>query len=151
MIDEYYINNDTLILIPISNNQTRIFDINGCFEVEKNIFDIIDESCQYYGSSYQGRYVGAKKLLNMDYKLPIIMDEVKETIVFPTSSPKASKCCWVCLNNIDIFEKDNYSTVIKFINGLFYEINISYNSFENQIYRATLLLMKLKRRKDEKK
>ena len=96
MIDEYFINEDTLLLIPKDKKTTKIFDINGEYLIKKNIFALVDESCQYYGSSYNGRYVSAKKTLDMDYKLPIIIDEVKEVVLFPTCSPKLNKCMWIC-------------------------------------------------------
>lgn len=147
MISEYYVSKDTLILIPIDKNITKVFDVNGVYIVEKNCFEIIDESCQYFGSSYGGRYIGAKRLLNMEYKIPIILDEVKETVIFPTCSPRLNNCCWICLNNIEKYEKNGKYSIIKFSNGLYYEINLSYNTLENQVFRATLLLMKLKKRK----
>lgn len=83
----------------------------------------------------------------MDYKLPIIMDEVKEVVMFPTCSPKSDDCCWICVNNIENYEKYKKNSIIKFINGMTYEVNVSFNSLENQIMRATMLLMKLKKRK----
>ena len=83
----------------------------------------------------------------MEYKLPIILDEVKEVVVFPTCSPRQKNCIWICINNIETYEKTKNNSTIKFTNGLSYELNISYNSLENQILRATLLMMKLKKRK----
>ena len=147
MIEEYYVTSDTLLLVSFGKNKTKIYDVNGYSVIKKTPFEIIDESCQYYGSSYSGRYVGAKKLLDMDYKLPIIMDEVKEVVMFPTCSPKSDDCCWICVNNIENYEKYKKNSIIKFINGMTYEVNVSFNSLENQIMRATMLLMKLKKRK----
>lgn len=151
MVEEYYINEDTLLLVPIGKIKTKIYDINGTYYIKKNCFDIVDESCQYYGSSYGGRYIGAKKMLEMEYKLPIILDEVKEVIIFPTCSPRQNNCNWVCLNNIENYLKNKNCSTIKFANGFNYEINISYNSLENQILRATLLMSKLKKRKNNPK
>lgn len=147
MVEEYYINEDTLLLIPCGKSRSKIYDINGTYYIKKTVFEIVDESCQYYGSSYGGRYIGAKRLLEMEYKLPIILDEVKEVVVFPTCSPRQKNCIWICINNIETYEKTKNNSTIKFTNGLSYELNISYNSLENQILRATLLMMKLKKRK----
>ena len=151
MVEEYFINEDTLLLIPKDKRTTKIFDINGEYVIKKNIFDLVEESCQYYGSSYNGRYVSAKKTLDMDYKLPIIIDEVKEVVLFPTCSPKLSKCMWICVNNVENYSKNKKKSVIKFINGKSYEVDITLNVLENQIMRATLLLMKLKKRKTNPK
>ena len=149
MIEEYYVTSDTLLLVSFGKNKTKIYDVNGNSVIKKTPFEIIDESCQYYGSSYSGRYVGAKRMLDMDYKLAIIMDEVKGEHMFPTCSPKSDDCCWICVNNIENYEKYKKTAIIKFINGMTYEINISFNSLENQIMRATMLLMKLKKRKSK--
>lgn len=149
MIDEYFISEDTLLLIPINKKKTKIIDINGIMYIKKQLLEIIDESCQYYGSSYNGRYIGSKKILGMDYKLPIIMDELKEVIMFPTCSPRLDKCVWICLNNIDSYLKNQKYSTIKFANGSKFDIEISHNTLENQIMRATLLMMKLKKRKKE--
>ena len=151
MYDEYYINADTLLIMPLNKTKTKIYDITGIYIIKKSVFDIVENSCQYYGSSYSGRYIGAKKLLDMDYKLPIIVDEVKEIIIFPTCSPRSDNCYWICINNIDNYEKLKRSSRIKFINGSICELPISYNSLENQIMRATMLVMRLKRRKSESK
>ena len=151
MFDEYYINDDTLLIVPFGKNKSKIYDINGTYIVKKSVFEIVNISCQYYGSSYSGRYIGAKNLLDMDYKLPIIVDEVKETVIFPTCSPKSDSCCWLCVNNIDNYEKLKKNSKVKFVNGLTCELKISLNSLENQIMRATMLLMRLKRRKNSPK
>ena len=147
MIEEYFISEDTLMLLPLSKNETKILDISGEYIIEKNIFEVVDESCQYYGSTYNGRYISAKKTLDMDYKLPIIIDEVKEVVLFPTCSPKLENCIWICVNNVENYIKNNKVSVIKFTNGISSELNISINTLENQILRATMLLMKLKKRK----
>lgn len=151
MVEEYYINEDTLLLVPIGKTRTKIYDTNGTYYIKKNCFDVVDESCQYYGSSYGGRYLGAKKMLEMEYKLPIILDEVKEVIIFPTCSPRQTNCMWICLNNIENYLKNKTNSTIKFSNGFSYEVSISYNSLENQILRATLLMSKLKKRKSNPK
>ena len=101
MIEEYFINEDTLILVPNGKLKTKVYDKEGIFDIKMNILDIIENSCNYYGSSFLGRCIGSKKILNMNYKLPIIIDEVKETILIPTSSPKCEDCHWICLNNIE--------------------------------------------------
>lgn len=151
MIEEYFISEDTLMLLPLNKNETKILDISGEYIIKKNIFEVVDESCQYYGSTYNGRYISAKKTLDMDYKLPIIIDEVKEVVLFPTCSPKLENCIWICVNNVENYIKNNKVSVIKFTNGVSSELNISINTLENQILRATMLLMKLKKRKSNPK
>ena len=151
MINEYFINEDTLILAPNGKNKTKIYDKEGEYEINYKIMDIVEKSCNYYGSSYSGRCVGSKTILNMNYKLPIIMDEVKEIIMIPTSSPNNEDCNWICLNNIEDYYKKDNKIVIEFSNKMTYILENSYYTVENQILRGTLLLTKLRKRKKYKK
>lgn len=144
---EYFINEDTLLIIPQGETRTKIFELDDNYIIKKNSMEVIDESCQYFGSNYKGRYMGSKSLLKMEYKLPIIIEECKEIVIFPTCSPRQQNCCWVCLQNIENYRKNNKKTLVEFKNGIIIELDISYGSFENQVFRATMLLMTLKKRK----
>lgn len=151
MINEYYINEDTLILVPSAKNTTKIYDKEGVYNIKENIMDVVEKSCNYYGSSFIGRCTGSKTILNMNYKLPIIVDSVKEVILIPTSSPSNNNCYWLCLNNIEDYYKKGNKIVIEFTNKITYELENSYYTVENQILRGTLLLTKLRKRKKYKK
>ena len=151
MINEYYINEDTLILVPSAKNTTKIYDKEGIYNIKENIMDVVEKSCNYYGSSFIGRCTGSKSILNMNYKLPIIVDSVKEVILIPTSSPNNNNCYWLCLNNIEDYYKKGNKIVIEFTNKITYELENSYYIVENQILRGTLLLTKLRKRKKYKK
>ena len=63
---------------------------------------IIENSCRYFGSSYNGRHIGTKNLTGINYKSPIIIEETKNIIFFPTTSPKQSDCSWISLKYINI-------------------------------------------------
>lgn len=146
-MENYFINNETLILRPLSLDQTKIIELDKEFIINQNIMSIVNNSCCYFGSSYAGRYQGSKKILNMSYKLPIILEDYNEMIIFPTCSSKKEDCCWLLLNNIENYSKDNRNTIVEFKNKKIENINISFGSFENQIFRATLLLTKMRKRK----
>lgn len=146
-MDQYFINEETLMLISLGKEKTKVFELNNSFIIKHNIMKIVDESCKYFGSNYKGRYIGSKALLKMDYKLPIIIEEFKELVIFPTCSPKQEDCCWIALQNIENYTKKNKKTLVQFKNKTTMEFDISYSSFENQVFRATMLLMTLKKRK----
>lgn len=150
MLNEYYINEDTLILVS-NGKRTKIFDKEGVYEINNKVLDVLENSCKYYGSSFKGRCEGSKSILNMNYKLPIIMDCVKEVIMVPTSSPNNTDCYWLCLNNIEDYYKKGNKTIVEFSNKMTYEIENSYYTVENQILRATLLLTRLRKRKNTMK
>lgn len=148
MISNYEINNSTLAIIPISNKVSKIIEEDNNFIINKSTTEVVDDSCKFFGSSYLGRFEGTKSLLGINYKSPIIIEETKEIIFFPTSSPRFNDCFWISLNNIDKYLKDNNNnSIINFKNGQSIELNISYGSLENQIMRATRLESVLRKRK----
>lgn len=143
----YEINRDTLAIIPIDKNCSKVIEKDQEFIVEKGATNIIDDSCRYFGSSYNGRFEGTKEILGVSYKSPIIVEESREIIFFPTASPRFSECCWICLNNIEDYKKHERGTKVNFINGQTLEFDISHSSFENQMIRSLRLAKILKRRK----
>lgn len=144
----YYINKATCAIIPVEKNISKVIEGDQEFFVDMPATTIIDNSCKYFGSSYKGRTVGSKKILNMNYKLPIIIEEFNNIIFFPTSSPRFDDCVWISLDNIDSYHKvDNHSKVI-FTSGASFELENSYYSLENQIFRATMLESLIRKRKN---
>lgn len=148
MFNQYEVNRETIAIIPVSETVSRVIEENETFLVNKSTTDIIDDSCKYFGSSYLGRHEGTKRLIGINYKSPIIVEETKEIIFFPTSSPRFNDCHWISLDKIVKHEKSVHGSVITFINGEKIEINISSLSLENQILRATKLNSVLRKRKD---
>lgn len=148
MIKSYEINGNTLAIIPITKNSSKVIEAGQELLVEKGSTEIIDESCKYFGSSYTGRFEGTKEILGVSYKSPIIIEESREIIFFPTTSPRVEDCHWISLNNIDDYRKNNQtSTLINFKNGKTLVLNMSLGSFENQMIRSLRLANILKRRK----
>ena len=96
----YEINCDTLALVPVSESETKIIERNNIFVVNDSVMNIIENSCEYFGSSYNGRHEGTKKLIGITHKAPIIIEESKNLIYFPTTSPRLYDCIWIGLNHI---------------------------------------------------
>lgn len=147
MKESYEINKSTLAIIPIDQNSSKIYEEEDNFIIKKSVSNIINSSCKYFGSSYNGRYEGSKDLLGMSYKLPIIIEETQEIIFFPTSSPRFNNCSWISLKKINNYEKNKTGVTINFKNGLNLEFDLSIFSLENQIFRALRLENILKDRK----
>jgi len=146
-LESYYINKSTCAIIPIEKNISKVIEKEVCYIVNKSVNNIINDSCKYFGSSYKGRCEGSKSILNMNYKLPILVDDFNGLIFFPTSSPRFGQCIWISLKNISSYLKnENYSKII-FYNDVELDIDISYYSLENQIFRASLLESLLRKRK----
>lgn len=142
----YEINCDTLALIPVSSTETKIIERDNVFNVSKSTMEIIESSCEFFGSSYLGRHEGTKKLIGVSHKSPIIIEESRNLIYFPTASPRLDTCCWIGLNSIKKYENNNGKTVLLFSNNKKMKLPISYGSFDNQYLRATKLEAVLRKR-----
>lgn len=148
----YEINFDTQLLLPINEKKTKIIEQDNEYIIDDNINKIMEHSCEYFGSSYEGRKEGTKKLLGITHKSPIIVEESTRMIFFPTASTDNLKCTWINLEKIDKYYKiDNKNSAIKFKNGCIVNLNISYGSLTNQILRASRLKYVLEERINIKK
>ncbi|MGM9849866.1 MAG: competence protein ComK [Bacilli bacterium] len=147
-MDCYYINRGTCAIIPIDKDVSEVIELDCTYTVNKSSKDIIDESCKYYGCSYHGRLEGTKRVLNMNYKLPIMVEDYNNLIFFPTSSPRFGECIWISLNNIKNYEKINSCSKLIFTSDVELRLEMSYYSLENQIFRATMLDSMLRKRRN---
>lgn len=147
-LDSYYINRGTCAIIPIDKELSHVYEIDNSYVIEKSVKEIIDDSCKYYGCSYKGRCDGSRRILNMNYKLPIVIEEYHNIIFFPTNSPRFDTCIWISLNNIVNYEKFKEGSQLIFQNDRKIVLDISYYSLENQIFRATLLESLIRRRRN---
>ena len=150
---EYSINKDTLAVIPFGKDKSIIYEKDDCFLVNERPNKIMDDSCKYYGSSMVGRLKGTDALIGITYKAPIIIEEGKPLVFFPTSSPRLKKCAWISLNNISKYYYDDISrkSVIKFLNDETISFTMSYNILNNQVLKANRLEYVLRNRMNEKK
>lgn len=148
-MESYEINDETLALIALKN-KTEVFEENNHFFVDKNANEIMEESCAYFGSSLIGRQKGTEKLIGISYKAPIIVEESKEIIFFPTSSPRKEECSWISLNKINRYFRTSDKMVIEFKNGNKVVLDLSFGILDNQVLRATRLESVLRSRKYEK-
>lgn len=147
----YEITYDTEMIIPVSDNESKIIETEDEYIVEKNTLKILEHSCEYFGSSFEGRKEGTKKILGITHKAPIIIEESRKIIFFPTNSPDKKECAWINLERIDkYFKVDKKTSSILFKCGKIVNLNISYGSLTNQILRATRLKFILDQRISKK-
>lgn len=148
-MENYEINNSTLAIIALNENESKIIELDDIYIVEKSVYEIIDHSCKYFGSSYMGRHEGTKMVTGIKYKTPILIEESQNIIFFPTTSAKTDNCMWISLNNIKKYTKYKRFSKIIFKNNYELVINISYGSLENQILRSSLLDNTIRNHKKE--
>ncbi len=147
----YEITYDTQLIIPIKDTNAKIVESEDVYLVKNTPMEILEHSCEYFGSSYEGRKEGTKKLLGITHKSPIIIEESRKIIFFPTTSPDNYNCIWINLEKIDkYFKIEKKKSAIKFKNGDIMHFDISYGSLSNQILRATRLKYILEERINKK-
>ena len=149
-MEKYEVNEETLAVIGLDKNQTRIVENNQEQLIQDLAYEVMDYSCKYFGSSYVGRVDGSKKMLGANYKLPIIVEESSDLIFFPISSPENIQCTWISLKWVDQVYEQNHKTYILLKNGKKIECIASKQSVQNQIMRASRLNLILNERKMKK-
>lgn len=140
---EYEINESTQIIKPIDNKKSMVYEEECEYEVNNSSNNIIKYNCSFYGSSYIGRCEGTKSLTGIKSKFPIIIEESRKIIFFPTSSIRTKDTMWIALNQIKDIKKKNDSCTVIFKNGFYVNIPVSFYSLKNQYCRATMLKAKL--------
>ncbi len=147
---EYEINTNTIALIPVNKECTKVIEEKNTFLVKMSAMKIIKRSCEYFGSSYLGRHEGTKYLTGISHKSPIIIEESRNLIYFPTISPRLENCLWISLRHILKYKEENGKSLIFFENGQKLLVDVSYGSFDNQYLHATKLDSILNKRKKSK-
>jgi len=145
-MDRYEINTDTLAILPETHYTSKVLEQDTTYIIPRNPYKIMDDSCQYFGSSFEGREKGSRNILGSGYKVPIIVEEVQDLIFFPTVSKQQEDCCWLNLKHIKSYIKDGENTKITFHNNQVITVPVSYKSFQNQLFRAARLESVIKKR-----
>lgn len=144
---EYEVNDETMVVIGINDNSSKVYENSREYKLSSSSYEVMDYSCQYFGSSYLGRVDGSKKMLGANYKLPIIVEESSEMIFFPSSSPEKNDCIWIALKWFKSVEQIGNYTYITLKNGKKIKTTSSKKSIENQVMRASRLNLILNERK----
>ncbi len=147
---QYEVNDETLAVIGINENNSKVLEKKKEYLIENSSYEVMDYSCQYFGSSYLGRVDGSKKMLGANYKLPIIVEESSGLIFFPITSPENKECIWISLKWYQETLESKEHTYIILKNGKKILCSISKKSIENQVMRASRLNLILNERKLEK-
>lgn len=147
-IYDYEINSETLVIIPIEKNKTKVIEKNDTFLVNMSSLSIIKKSCLFFGCSYEGRREAVKQLIGVDMKVPIIIEESRNIIFFPTTSCVNKNSIWISYQNLLKYVKFNeFSTVLYFKNKKKIKIDVKYQLIDNQFIRCLKLETLLSKRK----
>lgn len=145
---KYEISRGTLAIVPNEKENSVVYEDEERYIVDDKPFKIMEDSCKYFGSTYEGRKDSAKDILGAEYKVPIVVEDTENLVIFPTTSPYSDECVWISLKRLKKFEKvDSFNTKIIFDNNKEIIVPCSYRTIENQISRASRLDYILRMRK----
>lgn len=148
-MNSYEINVETLLIIPLGKNKSKVYEYDSEYEVNMSPLAIIKNSCLYFGSSYEGRRDAVKEIIGIDMKVPIIVEDGRNIIFFPTSSCINRNSIWISYQNLLKYSKvDEFSTVLYFNGNKSIKVNTKYNLIDNQIIRCIKLDTLLLKRKN---
>ena len=148
-MDSYEINRDTYAIVSVNEEVSKVLEKDDEYFINKNSYEVMEDSCEYYGSSCEGRIKGTKQILGSNYKVPIVVEESNEIIFFPTEAASNANCIWLSLNNIQSYERNNGFTKVIFKSGKELIVKMSIASFETQLLRANRLGSILRKRKGD--
>ena len=146
----YEISKGTLAIVPNQKKGSLVYEDEFRYLVNQTPYTIMEESCKYFGSSFEGRREGAREMLGAEYKVPIVVEDSDNLILFPTTSPLSPDCCWISLKRIKKYYCiDQNHTKIVFDNGKEIIIDCSFRTIENQVSRGSRLDFILRSRKNQ--
>ncbi|MBR6133492.1 MAG: competence protein ComK [Bacilli bacterium] len=145
-MENYEINSDTVALIP-KEDKTIVYEVDKSFVVDKKPLEIMEESCEYFGSSLEGRQQGVLNIAGYTHKVPVIVEESFDLIFFPTLSPRNKKCSWLSYRHIIRPDKFKDKSIIELKNGKKILLDVSCAIIDNQMYRCSRIEDILKVRK----
>lgn len=147
----YEIDLSTVMLIGIDDNNTKVVTFDSEFIINESSKRIIDNSCKYFGSSLTERVNMTKRLVNINSKTPIIIEESRNILFFPLRSIREKNNIWISFNNLEKFVKSNNKTIFTFKNNKQVCVDFSYYIIDNQITRSLMLDYELKKRRESLK
>lgn len=147
-MEKYLINKNTLLILPFLLGKSKVVENYITLIINKTPYEIINDSCKTYGSSFSGRCDSTYYMTGVKYKCPIIISEVREIIMFPTTSARNDDCVWINYEAIDqYYSISQNSVIVKLKNSEKYVIDVSSRIMTNQIFKSSRLDSVLKSKK----
>lgn len=143
MEEKYNVNRFTMAILPLEEGDStysKVLETDKEIIVKAKPLELIDRSCRYFGSSYEGRKAGTKEATGITHKPPIVVDPASSIYFFPTSSSSKLHCAWLSHGYVDKYDSINYyDTEVLFVNGDKTTVSVSKHSFQTQLYRTAQL------------
>ena len=147
----YEIDLSTVMLMGIDTDNTKVITLENEFIVSCNSKKIIDDSCKFFGSSLTDRVNMTRRLVNINSKSPIIIEESRNILFFPLKSVREKSNIWISYNNLLKYVKSGDKTIFYFRNDKQVVIDFSYYIIDNQVTRSLMLDYEIKKRRESLK
>ena len=148
-MNNYVINVETLLIVPYGREKSKIFENDRTFIINETTGNILKNSCLFFGSSIEGRREAVKHILDVDMKVPIIVENIRDIIFFPVSNCIKKNSTWISYQNLLKYSKFNeFSTVLYFKSGKNIRVDVKYNLIDNQVIRCIKLESLINKRKN---
>lgn len=135
------------MLIGLDDNNTKVITSEDEAIINKSSKQIIDESCKFFGSSLLECIKMTSRLIRINAKSPIIIEESRNIIFFPLKSTRDKKNIWISFNNLDRYEKNDKKTELYFKCGKMISLQFSYYIIDNQVTRSLMLDYEVNKRR----
>ncbi|WP_273124214.1 competence protein ComK [Bacillus weihaiensis] len=117
----------------------QMLDKYGEKLVEKDPRFVLNTSCIYYGSDFNGRLESARHILIGKKNLPIMVSLSLGICMIPLSSPMKNDTPWISLRYIEDIQPNGAGSIITFQNDVKVEVNITKNVVEDRRNKASRL------------
>lgn len=143
----YEIDLSTLMIIGIDDDRCKVITCDNEFIINFSAKKVIDNSCKFFGNSLQERVKMTSRLVNINAKSPIIIEESRNIIFFPLKSVRENNNIWISFNNLDKYKKVDDDTIFYFKCGKVVNIKFSYYIIDNQVTRSLMVDYELNKRR----
>ncbi|WP_238985087.1 competence protein ComK [Bacillus kwashiorkori] len=140
---EYLITEETMMLIPkqlAGGLGTIALEQDSAILIKKSPLSIIKQNCKNGFSNYDSKVETTKKLIGVNYKVPVPINELPTIIFFPTESPKSPTCYWISFEHIKSLKlEDSQVTEVEFSNNQKLFVPVSETIIEKQWMKSGML------------
>lgn len=120
------IDSQTLMLEPVFKDKvkTRIVTTHGTYYSEESTLNLLEDACNRFASTLEGRLKAMRKLMNYSMKTPLLI-EPNNFGAFPTMSYRHVECVWIFNHPFYVEEVSKGKSIVLFSNGISVSVNSS--------------------------
>ena len=135
---DYIIRDNTIALLK-KENTTIIYDVENIKVINKNIKTILEENCLFHGCSMKGRIKSISKIINVKYKVPLLISEAENIVLLQLNAIRDKECLFIVANKIINYVEENDYLKIICIDNQEFNVKISKYSFEKMLINTIKL------------